>query len=114
MKNIEMRQSGQVSVCRCLVLNYSDLSVLAPTRFKRFLDQKKRVQRICLDSPTQIPFSMHATPTYLHCLQFLNFFFFKEKKIKHKWPKRVGFHLKKGKYFLLNLLLNNLLPERTY
>ena len=80
MKNIEMRQSGQVSVCRCLVLNYSDLSVLAPTRFKRFLDQKKRVQRICLDSPTQIPFSMHATPTYLHCLQFLNYIFFLKKK----------------------------------
>ena len=114
MKNIEMRQSGQVSVCRCLVLNYSDLSVLAPTRFKRFLDQKKRVQRICLDSPTQIPFSMHATPTYLHCLQFLNYIFFFKKKNKAQMAKEGGISFEKGKYFLLNLLLNNLLPERTY
>ena len=100
MKNIEMRQSGQVSVCRCLVLNYSDLSVLAPTRFKRFLDQKKKSSKDM--SGFSHPNSLfNARNPYLLTLSaiFKLYFFLKKKKIKHKWPKRVGFHLREENIF---------------
>lgn len=45
---------------------------------------------------------------------FKLYFFFLRKKNKAQMAKEGGISFEKGKYFLLNLLLNNLLPERTY
>ncbi len=87
-----------MSVCRCLGLNYSSLSVLAPTEFKRFLDHKSLKDRSGFSHP--MPFSMLACTQPPHIL-FANF---KLKSPPMPNGNEEGFE--KGKDFLLTNKLN--------